>query len=255
MGSAFDPMVAPFTTVVSPSAPRAMVPRVLATVLRRWIGDARSDRSRFMRDLWIDLKCYGAAHVRELSLAQIKGIDDLRVDGPVSRHSPLVVTALARLLQSDTIFEFGADTGDTISLLARNLPEARVFWLNDQHPDPRAHHEGVYRLRPPADAMSAQVVLLHGDSTTLDLLPYSGTADLVYIESTTRCAQLRADTDAAFGLLSELGCIVWDGYSGDTCVYAQLNALARTVDRPIFHIRGTRLAVYSRWDIASVGER
>jgi hypothetical protein len=60
---------------------------------------------------------------------------------------------------------------------------------------------------------------------------------------------MRPDTEAAFGLLSELGTIVWDGYSGDAGVYAYLNELAPSIDGPLFHILGTRLVFYSRWDI------
>lgn len=235
-----------------------MVPGVLAGVARKWLVDPTPRRSRLVGDLWIELKVYAARHIREIALQEIKGFDAVRVDGPVTRHSPLVVTALARLLQSDTLFEFGPDSANTVPLLAHNLPNAQIFWLDDGHAKPStvpAAREGVYRFPRNGDwddkTESSRITKLAGDSTTFDLLPYSGTADVVYIESSTRCDKLRADTDAAFGLLSELGCIVWDGYTGNSCVYARLNELAREFDRPVYHIRGTRLAVYSRWDIVS----
>ena len=60
---------------------------------------------------------------------------------------------------------------------------------------------------------------------------------------------LREETDAAFSLLSELGTIIWDNYTHSAAAYAYLNALAPALDRPVFHLLGTRLALYSRWDI------
>ena len=56
-------------------------------------------------------------------------------------------------------------------------------------------------------------------------------------------------------MLSELGSIVWYGYSYQPALYRFLNALAPALDRPIYHLAGTRLALYSRWDIvASEGD-
>jgi hypothetical protein len=170
------------------------------------------------------------------------------------------VTALSRLLECDTVFQLGPDMADTAWLLAHNLPSIRIFMLDaglrpsDQPtlgPTDRVYHlprrdRGVSLEATPD---SSRITQLAGDSATFDFLPYSGSADLVYIEGTRRSDQVRSDTEAAFGLLSELGTIVWDGYSGDAGVYAYLNELAPSLDRPIYHILDTRLALYSRWDI------
>ena len=43
--------------------------------------------------------------------------------------------------------------------------------------------------------------------------------------------------------------IIWYGYSYQPAVYAYLNKLAPLLDRPLYHLVGTRLALYSRWDI------
>lgn len=240
---------------------RTILPGVLVNAARKWVAGGRAPRrSRLLPDLWIDLKCYAAPHVREIAPSRLRGIDRVRVEGPVGRHSPLVVTALATLLQSETIFELGPDTADTSWLLAHNLPDARIFWLDDGIERPRSvelgHAERTLRgfgkdpgLRTDLTLESNRLTRLRGDSATFDFLPYSGTADLVYVEASHRHDRMRSDTEAAFGLLSELGCIVWDGYSGDSSVYAYLNELARDPDCPIFHIRGTRLAFHSRWDI------
>jgi hypothetical protein len=233
---------------------------VLARVVRSALTDPRASRSQLLTNIWIELKRYGAQRIQNIQLSDIRGIDRVRVDGPVRRHSPLVVTALSILLECETAFEFGPDTGDTAWLLAHNLPNARIHVLADGTESRTkawpAPVDEVYRLPTrdhgvPGDAVpeASRITHLLGDSTTFDFLPYNGTADLVYIEGSGRHARIKADTEAAFGLLSDLGTIVWDGYSGDPGVYAYLNELAPFLDGPVFHILGTRLAMYSRWDI------
>ena len=239
---------------------RNIVTIVLAGVARNWLTNPDHPRSRLFANLWMELKCFGAPRVRSIALSRIRGIDRVQVEGPVRRHSPLVVTALASLLQSETVFEFGPDTGDTAWLLAHNLPNARLFWLDDGlRPSEDARPEQIDRvphhlqehlgLRTDATPQASVITRLSGRSASFDFRPYSGTADLVYIEASHRDAYMASDTDAAFGLLSDLGSIIWDGYIGDPGVYAYLNELAPKLDRPIYHILGTRLAFYSRWDI------
>ena len=215
---------------------RSIAAAVMAGVIRNWLTHPGRPHSHLLTNVWIELKRYGAPRVRNVELSQLRGIDRVRVAGPVRRHSPLVLTALAMLLECETVFELGPDTGDAAALLAHNLPHARIFLLDDDGDRPRQPDTG-------------RITHLSGDSFTTDLLPYSGTIDLVYIEGSGRYSHLGSDTEAAFGLLSELGSIVWDGYAGDPGVYAYLNQLEPTLDRPVFHLLGTRLALYSRWDI------
>jgi len=243
---------------------RNIVAGVLAGVIRNWLTASGPLRSHLFLNLWIELKRYGAPRVSNIELSQIRGIDQVRVDGPVRRHSPLVLTALSMLLECETIFELGPDMGGITGLLAENLPSARIFLLDGGAPPDQAKVEltdHLYHLpqrryggRLDASRETGRVMRLSGDSFTFDFLPHSGTADLVYIEGSRRYSHIESDTEAAFGLLSELGTIVWDGYSGDAGVYSYLNDLAPSLDRPVFHILGTRLALYSRWDIAIEAE-
>ena len=245
-----------------PSRPvqnRQILGTVLAGIARNWLGEPGPVRSDFLTNLWIELKRYGAPRVRNVKLSRLRGIDRVRVDGPIRRYSPLVATALSMLLECETVFHLGPDTGDTVWLLAHNIPNVRVFLLDEETDSAEQAEPGpterVYRLstrdRALRDAISdaSRITHLPGDSSTFDFLDYSGTADLVYIEGSRRHARVRSDTEAAFGLLSELGTIVWDGYLEDPSLYAYLNELAPTLDRPLFHIVGTRLALYSRWNV------
>jgi len=214
-----------------------IVPGVLAGALRNSFADPQDLRRGFLRTVWIELKRFGARNVRTVELTRVRGIHRVSVEGPVVRHGLLVVSALAALLECERIFEFGTSDGETSRLLARNLPTAEIYSFD-------ASAEGD---SPPT--LDARIAKLNGDSETYDFLPYSGTMDLVHIDASRRFRSVRADTDAAFGMLSELGSIIWYGYSHQPALYGFLNALAPILDRPIYHLAGTRLAVYSRWDI------
>ena len=110
-----------------------IVPTVVRGVARRTVVERRGFRSRLLRDVWIDVKRFGAPNVRMIELTSIRGIRNVRVDGPVVRHGPLVLCALATLLECDRIFEMGTFAGETSWLLAHNVPKALIYTL-DPHP-------------------------------------------------------------------------------------------------------------------------
>jgi predicted O-methyltransferase YrrM len=242
-----------------------ILPLVLGSAVRRAVADPGRFRAGPLKHLWIELKRFGAPHVVDVELSRIDGIERVQVDGRVLRHSPLVLGALAVLLECETIFEFGTYRGDTTHLLAHNLPKSRVFTLDLPGPDaiPSAQLEltdhdeyfrdwdrGVrFRGTPEAD----RITQLVGDSATFDFSPYRGTIDLVYVDASHSYSYVRSDTEAALTMLSASGTIVWDDYTHYPGIYAYLNELASVLDRPILHVLGTRLAVYSRRDLVGLG--
>jgi len=241
-------------------ANRDIVFNVIVGAIRASLANPARGR-RLLKDLWIDVKRSGAPNVRSVEPSHIRGIDRISVEGPVLRLCPLVLTALASLLECDSIFEFGTYRGDSAWLLAHNLPKAHVYTLDLPGPEALGRAEleltdgseyfekwdrGVrFRGTPEGE----RITQLFGDSATFDFAPYSGDIDLVFIDASHSYSYVRSDTEAAFGMLSELGTIVWDDYTYYPGIYAYLNEIAPSLDRPIFHIAGTRLAVYSRWDI------
>jgi hypothetical protein len=227
---------------IQPIGNLRILPGVVAGALRNSFADPHELRHGFLRNMWVELKRFGAPNVRTVELARIRGIHRVSVEGPVVQHGALVVSALAALLECERIFEFGTSDGETSRLLEHNLPTAEIYSFDASSDTGRAGS----RASPTA---ATRIVNLYGDSETFDFSPYSGSIDLVHIDGTRRVDSLRADADAAFGMLSELGTIIWYGYSYQPAVYAYLNELAPLLDCPIYHLIGTRLALYSRWDI------
>jgi len=220
-----------------------ILPGVVAGALRNSFTDPQDLRHGLIRNVWVELKRFAAQNVRTVELTRIRGIHRVNVEGPVVRHGSLVVSALATLLECERIFDFGTSDGETSHLLAHNLPGAEIYSFEGSS---GAGHSGAGSIRA---APASGIARLYGDSASFDFSPYSGSIDLVHIDGAGRAASLEADADAAFGMLSELGSIIWYGYSYQPAVYAFLNKLAPALDRPVYHLLGTRLALYSRWDI------
>ena len=244
---------------------RDILPGVLRDAVARAAADPRGTRTRLLKGLWIELKRFSAPHVVSVAPTGIAGLDQVRVDGHVMRHSPLVLCALAQLLACRSIFEIGTFRGDTSWLLAHNLPDARVFTLDLPGPEStqRARleitdvdeyfHTWERGARFRDTPESLRITTLVGDSATFDFSPYRGAMDLVYIDASHSYSYVRADTEAALAMLSPTGAIVWDDYTYYPGIYAYLNELAPTLDRPIYHLLGTRLAVHARRDLLTAG--
>jgi predicted O-methyltransferase YrrM len=246
---------------------RDILPAVLRGAIARAAADPRGARSHLLKRLWIEVKRFSAPHVVSIEAADVAGLDQVRVDGHVMRHSPLVLCALAQLLACRSIFEIGTFRGDTSWLLAHNLPHARLFTLDLPGPESAQQArleitdvdeyfqtwERGARFRDTPEGM--RITRLAGDSATFDFSPYRGAMDLVYIDASHSYSYVRADTEAALGMLSPTGTIVWDDYTYYPGIYAYLNELAPTLDRPTYHLLGTRLAVYSRRDLLTGGSR
>ncbi len=195
------------------------------------------------QDPAVGLKRVGASNVLNVELERIPGIESVRVTGPVSPTFRLVLAALAKVLEAESIFEIGTHLGETTWTVAHNQPTARVYTLD--LPGPRSDRGRYFRGTPEA----VRITQLVGDTASFDFSPYRRQMDLVFIDASHGYSTVRSDTDAAFGMLSELGMIAWDDHTHYPSVYAYLSEIAPSLDRPIFHILGTGLAVYSRWDV------
>jgi hypothetical protein len=174
-----------------------------------------------------------------------------------SQYDAFLLAALCQVLACKTVFEIGTYHGETAWLLARNKPDVRVYTLD--LPDVAAASQVKLELTDPGYFKSwnrgakfrgtpeqDRITQLYGDSATFDFSPYRGSIDLVFIDASHSYSYVKSDTTAALEMVSEQGTIVWDDYTYYPGIFACLNELAPELDRPIVHILGTRLAIYSR---------
>jgi len=244
-------------------ANRELIGSMSAGLARTLITGGRGSRYRLLGNIWIELQRFLAPGVHNVDLADLR-MDATLVEGDVTRHCRLVLGAMCKLLECRSVFEIGTYLGQTTWLLAHNNPDARVFTLDLPTLDAVNHlryevtgpeyfvawDRGARFLgTPEAD----RITQLFGDSATFDFSPYHGKMDLVFIDGSHSLNYVKSDTEAAFSMLSDRGTIVWDDYLYYPGIYKVVNELTPLVDRPVFHIVGTRLAVYSRVDILKDG--
>jgi len=220
---------------------------------------------RLLKQLWIEVKRHSAPNIVNLDVDDIPGLTNVVVVGDVSRYCRLVLCALSKLLECRTVFEFGTFRGDTAWLLAHNQPELRVYTLD--LPDLDAVHGLKLEVTDTAEYFTAwgrgarfagtpeasRITPLVGDSAVFDFSPYRGRMDLVFVDASHSYSYVRSDTEAALELLSPEGTVVWDDYTYYPGIYGYLNELAPTLEHPIVHLLGTRLAVYRRVGLPSAG--
>lgn len=245
---------------------RQILPSVLRGLWSQTLPHAGM-RYQLFKSLWIEIKRYGAPHVKNVELADVIGTPSPLVEGRLLmtgsgpganfRSAPLILAALAQVRRCRTIFEFGTYHGETAWTVAHNNPGARVFTLDFEDLD--AARSARLELTDPeylerwergkefvGTAEGRRITQLFGDSATFDFSPYERGMDLVYIDASHSYSYVRSDSQAALKMLSAGGTIVWDDYTHYPGIYAYLNQLSPTLDRPIAHILGTRLAIYTR---------
>jgi hypothetical protein len=181
------------------------------------------------------------------------GIEPVNVTVPVTeinRPQDMVVPlaelltlgAVCRHLRPRRIFEIGTYTGSSTLVMAMNTPDATELITLDS--DTSEIVGSAYRSAPHA----SKIRQLHGDSRVYDYAPYLSDIDLILVDANHTYEFVEADTDTAFRLLRPGGVIVWDDYRWLDIhwecrgVTFYLNELQRS--RPIFHITGTRFAIY-----------
>ena len=238
---------------------RVLVPSIIKGFARSLLPGRSQLRFDLLAQLWLDMLRYLAPNVRPIRLSQI-GLDSVVVTGGVSRYDILVLCALSQALGCRTIFEIGTLLGGTTRLLAQNNQASHVYTLD--LPSLEAVGRTRYDVTDPEYFESwnrgmlfhgtpeeTRITPLFGDSASFDYSPYAGKMDLVFIDGSHSSSYVKSDTEAALTMLSPMGTIAWDDYTHYPSIYRYVNRLAPQLDRPVFQILGTRLAVYSRVDI------
>ena len=184
------------------------------------------------------------------------------VDGGTSDAEAWILAVLAK--RSHTMFEFGTCTGKTAYLWARNSPaDARVITVT-LAPD----HLGDYRQEATDDPTDVQFALkessytdflyssspvapkveqLFADSKALDVSPWAGRCDLVFVDGSHAYSYVVSDSAKALELVAPGGLVLWHDYAGPrhaAGVYRALNELAQRL--PLVRLEGTTLVAYRR---------
>jgi predicted O-methyltransferase YrrM len=184
------------------------------------------------------------------------------VDGGTSDQEAWILAVLAK--SAECMFEFGTCTGKTAYLWARNSrPEARVVTVTlapDAHTAYSAEstdHERDVAFALAESGHSAflysgtdvehKVEQLFCDSKTLDVSPWAGQCDLIFVDGSHAYSYVVSDSAKALELVRPGGLVLWHDYAGprhSPGVYRALNELATRV--PMVRITGTALAAYRR---------
>jgi len=132
------------------------------------------------------------------------------------------LAALAVTRGVKSIFEFGTYDGATTLLLARSVPDARIFTLDlpeDQVGEVDAVAEqqlavaGGLGSKFRLEGTNGQITQLVGDSRLYDFTPYLGAVDLVLVDGGHSYECIRSDSENALRMLAPGGLVVWDDYT------------------------------------------
>lgn len=220
-------------------------------------------RHHVVRDAWTIAKRFAADGVVNIEKRELPIVMNATVDGYLDDHQRMLIAALAKGLGHETFFEIGTNRGRTTWTVVRNCPTMQAYTLDvplekpsdavaltmgsDDHAFFRPGEETGEAFHGTEE--EARIEQLWGDSATFDFSPYAGRMDLVYIDGAHTYEYVRSDTARALEMLTPRGIIVWDDYGSNPGVYQVVNELAPTLDRPVYHVFGTRMAFYSRADV------
>lgn len=184
------------------------------------------------------------------------------VDGGTSDAEAWILAVLAK--GARRMFEFGTCTGKTAYLWARNSPpEARVVtvtlapdhlsdYTREATDDPAdvqfalresSHTDFLYSDSP----VASKVEQLFADSKALDVSPWAGSCDLVFVDGSHAYSYVVSDSAKALELVAPGGLVLWHDYAGPrhaAGVYRALNELAARL--PLVRLEGTTLVAYRR---------
>lgn len=220
-------------------------------------------RHHVVRDAWTVAKRFAAASVENIELREIPCVHQAIVEGYLDDQQRLVLAALARGTGARTFFEIGTNRGRTPWTLAHNNPTMTLYTLDV--PVGQSSDATTFDLasddrrffRPESECGEAfrgtseaeRITQLWGDSAAFDFAGFAGTIDLVYIDGAHTYDYVKSDSENALRMLTPGGTIVWDDYASNPDIHTYVNELAAALDRPVYHVFGTRMALYPRQDI------
>ena len=218
-------------------------------------------RHHVVRDLWTITKRFGARSVQNIELREIPALDNVTAEGYVDDYQRLVIAALVKGLGCRTFFEIGTNRGRTTWTVARNNPDVSLYTLDAPPGLERSEtrftldrdDQIAFRDESCGEAFrgtpeAARITQLWGDSARFDYSAYRGQIDFIYIDAAHTYEYVMSDSANALEMVSPTGVIAWDDYTTGVGVYQAIIELAKQWDRPMYHLFGTRLALYGQTD-------
>ncbi len=233
--------------------------------LRRAVHDREELRFHVLRDVWSVTKRFASARIQNLELRELPGVHDAIIEGYIDDPNRRVLAAICQSVRAESFFEIGTNRGRTAWTIARNNPGCRVLTLDlpdrdsvnslalETNRSDRDFFAGqwdrgtAYRGTPE----EARITTLTGDSAHFDFSPYTGKIDVVFVDGAHSYAYVKSDSEHALRMMRPGGVVAWDDYPAIPGVYGYLNELASSLDRPLYHIYGTRLVIYTEADIVT----
>ena len=219
-------------------------------------------RQQVIRDAWTLAKRFAATDIQNIEFREVPFLYDGVVEGYIDDPQRSIIAAFIREFGCETFFEIGTSLGRTTWTVAHHNPTLEIYTLDV--PQTTEADETAFAVGAddrtyfrPAQACgeafretseSDRITQLWGDSATFDYTPYTDKIDFVYIDGAHTYEYVKNDTQWVLQMLSPDGTIVWDDYVTSPGVYEYLNELAPSLDRPLYHLLGTRMAIYSRQD-------
>jgi hypothetical protein len=240
-----------------------ILPIMLKGLVQNAIKYPHELRYGLIKRCFTEFRLFSSSNIKNIELSDVKDIERARIMGGVIKRAlgpifdSFVLSALSQVLDCRNIFEIGTYLGETAWLLAHNKADVKIYTIDlsdveeagkskfqfTDHNYLEERNRGTSYLNTPEQS---RIIQLYGDSATFDYSPYYGCIDLVFIDASHSYSYVKSDSENAFKMLSRSGTIVWDDYTHYPGIYAYLNEIAPKLDKPIMHIRGTRLALYSR---------
>lgn len=244
----------------SPDRQLGLIPGTLADTVRKAFERPTDARYHLLRDFWSATKRFGARGITSIEVGELASIEGGVAEAYVDDRNRAVLAALCGALDCRTFFEIGTNRGRTTWTVARNNPQCHVYTLDLPS---REAVDGVQLAMTDSDRdffvrawdrgeafagteEESRITVLQGDSATFDFSPYAGKMDFVFVDGAHSYDYVRNDSERALEMLAPAGTIAWDDYPAMPGIYRYLNELAGTLDGAIYHLRDTRLVIFTR---------
>lgn len=173
--------------------------------------------------------------------------------GNVSFGELITISALIRLLNPKTIFEFGTFDGTTTLQMALNSEEdTRIYTLNIPLDIQKSHLQSdsgdvlfkekfVIGKKFLNNNFSKKINQILADSALYDYSTHFDSVDMLFIDGSHSYAYVEHDTEQALKMIKNGGVILWHDYLVWNGVTDYLNELCHKFK--LVHIKGTSLVI------------